>query len=529
MVQNPDEVSGGSELDDSELEQEQRESEGPVDDSDDENVGQSGDLRLGAQQSEDDDDDEEELQPATVTKPQPQPSSSGGTLDRFLTKPGIVRAQKKQSAEQTKRMAVLYKTQAMRTGSASAWGSGAPPPKQTTTNGAQSGMLYAQSDDSDDEAAPLAVTSAAQLQNPGVPLETPPDCAQEYDNQRMSVGASAGPGDQTPKVHESARKITFVIKNEKVNKWWKVDQSLLLHAPDLQKVAPFNFTADELTIPNVPARMAMQRKLCKESPSWMASVAIIFKLPTKGRLDLPMADAPGIVMAIPYTLDPVGTELEHLRDKLTCMDGGAAPDTIYGLLALGPEAIKTLYGVASQGTLPSIYDPTKNSPSTNTKFRVPSKLEDCYGNDEERLKDNKDRRFLIGQISSTPPSKRSSSKRPAEGPPRGADDADDGGGGGDGGGDGSSGSRANGKRPANGTGPAPADRYSTALLGPPRDLATSFASFARSEDEAAHAGGFGKEIGLQNCQAWSLTCDKDDTYSLFQTKPGKWVLFRGKF
>jgi hypothetical protein len=526
MVQNPDEVSGGSDLDDSDLEQEQCDSEGPVD-SDDPNNGPSGDLGLGAQQSEDDDDDnddddnddddddDEELQPSAVAKPQPQPqsSSSGGTLDRFLTKPSVVRAHRKQSADQTKELTVLHKKRAMRTGSASAWGAGAPPPprEKTITNGAQPGMLYAQSDDSDDEAARLTSTSMSQLQNPGVPLETPPDCAQEYDNQRMSVGPSSVPGDEAPKVHESARKVTFVMKNEKVNKWWRVDQSLLLHAPDLQKVAPFNFTVDELTIPNVPARMAMQRKLCKESPGWMASVAMIFKLPTKGKLDLPMADAPGIVMAIPYTLDPVGTELTHMQGQLAGMKGGTVPDTVYGLLALGPEAIKTLYGMAGQGTLPSIYDPTKNSPSTNTKFRVPSKLEDCYGHDEERLKDIKDRRFLIGPILSAPPSKRSSSsKRPAEGPPRGSDD-DTGGGGGS--------NRADGKRPANGPEPAPAERHSTALVAPA----------ARAGDAVAHTEFCGKEVGLQNCQAWSLTCDEDDTYSLFQTKPGKWVLFRGKF
>ena len=526
MVQNPDEVSGGSELDDSDLEQEQCESEGPAD-SDDGNNGLSGDLRLSAQQSEDDDDDddddddEEELQPSAVAKsqpepqPQPQSSSSGGTLDRYLTKPSVVRAERKQSAEQTKALAVLHKKQAMRTGSSSAWGAGAPPPKQTTTNDAQPATLYAQSDDSDDEAAPLTSTSMSQLQNPGVPLETPPDCAQEYDNQRMSVGVSAGPADEAPKVHESAQAVTFVMKNEKVNKWWRVDQSLLLHAPDLQKVAPFNFTADELTIPNVPARMAMQRKLCKESPGWMANVVMIFKLPTKGKLDLPMADAPGIVMAIPYTLDPVGTELTHMQDQLAGMQGGTVTDTVYGLLALGPEAIKTLYGMAGQGSLPSIYDPTKNAPSTNTKFRVPSKLEDYYGHDEERLKDIKDRRFLIGPISSAPPSKRSSSsKRPAEGPPRGSDD-DTGGGGGGGGGS----SRVEGKRPANGPEPASAECHSTALAAP----------VARTGDAAAHAEFCGKEVGLQNCQAWSLTCDEDDTYSLFQTKPGKWVLFRGRF
>ena len=528
MVQNPDEVSGGSELDDSDLDQGQCESEGPVD-SDDDTNGPTGDLRLGAQQSEDDDDDDdddEELQPSAVAKPQPQ-SLSGGTLDSFLTKPSVVAAARRESAKQTKELTVLHKKRAMHTGSASAWGAGAPPPRreQTTSNGAQPAMLYAQSDDSDDEGARLESTSISQLRNPGVSLETPPDCAQEYDNQRMSTGTAAGPGDEAPKVHESAQKITFVMKNEKVNKWWKVDQSLLLHAPDLQKVAPFNFTADELTIPNVPARVAMQRKLCKESPSWMANVAVIFKLPTKGKLDLPMADAPGIVMAIPYKLDPIGTELTHMQDQLASMKGGTVPDTVYGLLALGPEAIKTLYGMAGQDTLPSIYDPTKTSPSTNTKFRVPSKLEDYYGHDEEKRQLN-DRRFLIGPISSAPPSKRSSSKRPAEGPPRGTDDDDDTGDGGGGGGGSSSSNRAEGKRSANGTGPAPADRFSTALLGPPRDLATSF---ARSEDGVAHAEVFGKEIGLQNCQAWSLTCDKDDTYSLFQTKPGKWVLFKGKF
>ena len=405
---------------------------------------------------------------------------------------------------------MLYKQKAVRTGLASARPAGAPP-KQTKPNGAQPGALYAQSEDSDDETAPLTTTSS-QLRNPGVPLETPPDCAQEYDNQRMSVGASAGVGDETPKVHESTQKVAFVMKNEKVNKWWRVDPSLLLYAPDVRKVAPFNFTTDELTIPNVSARVAMQRKLCKESPSWVASVAVIFKLPTNGKLDLPLSDAPGIVMGIPYTLDPVGIELEYMRNELTRMDGGVEPETVYGLLALGAEAIKTVYGLASQCPLPSIYDPTKNPPSTSTKFRVPFKLEDNW------LPDGK--RFLIGAILSAPPNKRASSKRPAESPP---------------GGGGGGGRRADGKRAAAAAAAAPAPAPAPATTVPSAEPALPpDQDGARLENAEGTVSICGKptlmKVFASKDFATSyaeLRCKVDQRFTVCQAGPGKFILLLG--
>ena len=249
-----------------------------MDDSDDENVGQSGDLRLGAQQSEDDDDDDEELQPATVTKPQPQPSSSGGTLDRFLTKPSTVGRRRNSRRSKPEDGGALQDTgHAHRLGSA--WGSEHHHPSKQPPTVRNLACCTRRATTATTRGATR--NSAAQLKIQACCWRHARLCAGVRQPAHERGGLSRARR-QTPKVHESARKITFVIKNEKVNKWWRWTSRSFCTRPC--KGCAVQFTADELTIPNVPARMAMQRKLCKESPSWMASVAIIFKLPTRAGL-----------------------------------------------------------------------------------------------------------------------------------------------------------------------------------------------------------------------------------------------------
>ena len=190
-----------------------------------------------------------------------------------------------------------------------------------------------------------------------------------------------------------------------------------------------------------------QKKLCSENPDWMAQAAVIFKLPSDGKLDLPLADASGIVMAVPYQLKLEGDKsLGEFRSKLANEDG-TTPDTVYGLLALDREAIKTAYGI-KPSPLPPQFDSTKPSPSTSAKWKVPSKL-------EEHLR-TEDDRFFLGALEKA--KRATSHKRPSEDGARG----------------GGGSSKADSKRPANGAAAAAtAASARTAVPAPPAEPAPS--------------------------------------------------------
>jgi hypothetical protein len=524
MVQNPDDVSGGSDQDDSDLE---RETGGGMvarqDDSDDDDDPRHV-LYEGAgpppvdDDDDDDDDDEDDELPPTAAVPKSRPTSSGGgggggggsssngvgTMDKFLMKPSAVAASKRKSAAQTKEMTKNLKQKAMRTGSASAWAAGAPP-KHPTNPSEEQQTFSLHSEDSDDGGLDLSVP-----QNRGVPMP-PPDCIQEFENQRTNGLPSAAASDAAPKVHPDALKVAYVMKNEKVNKWWKLDPSLLVHAPDPRKTVPFSFAMEELTIASKPLREAMQKKMCNESLNWMAHAAVIYKLPTDGKVDLPLSDAPGIVMAVPYTLKLEGDKsLGELRSRLANEDG-TTPDTVYGLLALGSDAIKAVYGV-KPCPLPSQFDPTKPSPSTNAKWKVPSKL-------EEYLK-TEDDRFLLGALEKA---KRSSSqKRPSEDGARGSGSKADG--------------KADGKRPANGAAAAAAAAASAAAATaasaadvPPPDQDGALPE--HGEDTVSICGNptlmkvfASKDFATSYAE---LRCAPDQRFTVCQAGPGKFILLLG--
>ena len=517
MVQNPDDVSGGSDQDDSDLE---RDTGGGMvarqDDSDDDD----DDLRhalyegagppVGEDDDDDDDDEDDELPPTEALKSRPTSGGGGGgggsssngvgTMDKFLMKPSAVAASKRKSAAQTKELTKSYKQKAMRTGSASAWAAGAPPKHPTKPSEEQQQTFSLHSEDSDDGGLDLSVP-----QNRGVPMP-PPDCIQEFENQRTNGLPSAATNDAAPKVHPDALKVAYVMKNEKVNKWWKLDPSLLVHAPDPRKAVPFSFAMEELTIASKPLREAMQKKMCNESLNWMAHAAVIYKLPTDGKVDLPLADAPGIVMAVPYTLKLEGDKsLGELRSRLANEDG-TTPDIVYGLLALGSDAIKAVYGV-KPCPLPSQFDPTKPSPSTNAKWKVPSKLEEYLKTDDDR--------FLLGALEKA---KRSSSqKRPSEDGARGSGSKADG--------------KADGKRPANGGAAATAATATAASAAdvPPPDQDGALPE--HGEDTVSICGNptlmkvfASKDFGTSYAE---LRCAPDQSFTVCQAGPGKFILLLG--
>ena len=541
MVQNPDEVSGGSDQDDSDLECDTGGRAARPDDSDGEEAGDEdmygggADYTMNVPDDDDDEDDEDDELPPTAA-PKSQPTSGGGggggggaggsssngvgTMDKFLMKPSEVAQHKRKLATQTKEATKSNKHKTVRTGSASAPDAGAPPkpPKPTKptkpikpTKPSEEGReeeeqqsFALHSDESDEDAPPL---QSSVPQKRGVSLPPPPDCMQEFENQRTNGLPSAAANDAAPKVHPDALSIAYVMKNEKVNKWWKLDPSLLVYAPDPRKTVPYTFAMEDLTIASKPVRDAMQKKLCNADPNWLANSAVIFKLPTDGNLDLPLADAPGIVMAVPYLLKQEGDKkLGDFRSRLATEDG-TTPDVILGMLALGIDTIKAAYAV-KQCPLPSLFDPTRPLPSTSAKWKVPSKL-------EEHLRTTADDdRFLLGALEK--PKRTTSHKRTNDDASRG----------------GKADGKADGKRSANGatvaalaagTGASPAEPASP----PDQDGALP----EHGEDTVSICGNpalmkvfASKDFATSYAE---LRCKADQRFTVCQAGPGKFILLLG--
>ena len=270
------------------------------------------------------------------------------------------------------------------------------------------------------------------------------------------------------------------MKNEKVNKFWLVDPEAFVSAPDLGSAELLRLAMDELTIASKRDRITMQDALCDREGTKVVATTCIAELKTDGSGS---ATGPGmspIMMAVPYEPDFGEAELEDLRAKLEKAKPGSGESKILGLLALDPELAKRAYAI-NKCPLPAVYNPNTNS---SNKYKVPSKLEELAKVDDNFT--------YLGPVEKA---KRAPKRGGGEERPNGA------------------------KRPA-----AENEREEMDARH------QAWAAHGRTNPTLASTMEFcGKEIGLQNCQAWSLTCDEDDMYSLFQTTPGKWVLFRGKF
>ena len=474
MVPNPDDVSGASEPDNSDADDSGALGSRVFESDEDEDEESATHAlredarvrRMNADNDEDEDEDEDgELAPPV------NPRQMGGTMDRYLMPKAV-------AAKKSKPIGLAPKHASKRSVKT-------PEPVPVARKGSSNGTaskakakeiartFTPHSDESDDDEGPLTST-AEEIRNPGVPLPAH-DCIAEFEQQRTSNLPSGGAPDTAPKVHPSAQEAVYAMKNEKTNHWWHVPSELLLHAPDNRKVVPFEFTPEELMITSTPLRKAMQKKLCDDSIARMSDIALIFKLPVDGKLDVSLADSPGIVMAIPYTLKSEGTENQDLRNKLAV--DGAPPDVVVGLLALDREAVKMVYANSLQ--LPAMFDPlTKSSPCT--KWKHVSKLEDYFG---------KKSKWDLGAPGSSSRGTKAAPKRSNEGA------------GGSGGG-----SKGDGKRPASGTANGTVAATATAELTDHEDSPGQPASESQPPITTTP--------GCPGAQITTLTCAADQKLTL---------------
>jgi len=352
--------------------------------------------------------------------------------------------------------------------------------------------LMSFNNDSEDEDT---LDQRTMIKNPGYGKSIAAvDAVQEFDEGMMAEAAkgSAGaeaPGLETvvapPRVHEAAKKRRYVIKNEKTKRWCEYLVHGLLSAPECGEL--FQFGMEELTIDRKKDRVAMQTKLADEQMAKMLKTVLIGKIKMDGERS---GSGPGItnlIGAIPNKLPLTEAEREDLLSKMK--DCGDETEVVQ-LVLLDHDTIKRMYKVPN-APMPALYNPNTNS---GNKYRVPLNV-----TDQKNIDDNF---VFIGSIETV---------KKARNGKRASDEVN-----------GGASSKTDGKRPAT---EEARERDEEDDKHHQRHIA--FALTNPSTMQCAEF--FGKEIGLQNCQAWSLTCDEDDMYSLFQTHPGKWVLFRGKF
>ncbi len=338
---------------------------------------------------DDEDDDEEEAAKAGPTL----------TMHKWLQKPSVVAEHKKKSAAQTIEMAKSYKQKAMRTGSDSAWG-----PRTSETKAALVGKSSKPSkpgrpkasapeqanDDSDDDLASMTMTDLSKPKWPTYP----PDAVQEFEDHRagLSNGASAGDAEAAGleealahvSVHESARERVYIIKNEKVNKWFLFNPEGFVYAPDIrtpESSGLFDFTAEQLTVPSKRERVAMQERLIDAHGTQAMNTVCIARLKTDGAGSGAGPGTATLAMLLPGRKVPPGSEMEDIEAKMKQMGmydaemGGPSVKCrkeIVVLMVLDHDLAKRLYKI-DQNPLPAAFNPNTN---VSTKYKVPSRLED---------------------------------------------------------------------------------------------------------------------------------------------------------
>tara|TARA_B100001057_G_scaffold492156_1_gene583950 strand:+ start:1495 stop:3219 length:1725 start_codon:yes stop_codon:yes gene_type:complete len=367
-------------------------------------------------------------------------------------------------------------------------------PASHSATSKSSSPLLSFNNDSDDD----TLDQRTMIKNPGYGKSIAAvDAVQEFDDGMMAEAAKGSSGAtvaettslanaaQPPRVHEAAKKRRYVIKNEKTKKWCEYLANGLLSAPECDEL--FQFSIEDLTIDRKKDRVAMQTKLADEQMSKMLKTVLIGKIKMDGERS---GSGPGItnlIAAIPNKLPLTEGERE---DMLSKMNDSYDEAEVVQLVLLDHETVKRMYKVPN-APMSALYNPNTNS---GNKYRVPLNV-----TDQKNIDDNF---VFIGSIETV--KKGRSGKRTSD--------------------------EANGGASSKNDGKRPATEEARERDEEEDKHWEKHTAFARSNPSSAQAAEFfGKEIGLQNCQAWSLTCDEDDMYSLFQTHPGKWVLFRGKF
>ena len=367
---------------------------------------------------DDEDDDEEEASKAPANN----------TMHQWLEKPSIVAVQKRKSAAQTAEMTKRHKQKAMRTSSDSACGPRTLPkgPDKPNKPGRPKAPAPEQANnDSDDDLASMTMTD---LSKPEWPTYTP-DAVQEFENHRagLSNGVSAGDAEAAGlddalahmSVHESARERTYIIKNEKVNKWFLFNPNGFVYAPDIhtpESSGLFDFTAEQLTVSNKRERVTMQERLIDTHGTQAMNTVCIARLKTDGAGSGAGPGTTTLAMLLPGRKVPPSSEMEDLEAKMKQMgmysdDGsdGKSRKEIVVLMVLDHDLARRLYKI-DQNPLPAAFNPNTNA---STKYKVPSRLEDHAKADPNFV--------LIGAAEKA---KQRAAKRGAEERPNGGGKAD---------------------------------------------------------------------------------------------------------
>ena len=329
---------------------------GDDDDNDDDNDEDDEDDTPVQEEEEDinNDDDEDDM-------PRTAPPAKN-TMHQFLTKKGV-------PGQKTRDKVAVPHAQSKVSPKPAKVGGKVPPAARGGGRAKQKATFTPHSDDSDGYELDTTVPT-----NPGVSLPAA-DPMQEFEDQRTATTSAVPPegaasADPPGSVHCSAHQPVYVMKNEKVNKWFEVKSLAILHAADVRNIELFNFTTEELTITSKTNRVAMQEKLVDEQGTKVVATVRLIALPTDG---MGSGAGPGMIslmMVIPYNLKSVGTEMEDLRNKLE--QNGRTVGEIVGLMALDPEIVKRAYKI-NKCPLPSVYNPNTNSCN---KYRVQYKLEE---------------------------------------------------------------------------------------------------------------------------------------------------------
>ena len=373
---DPNDLSGGSDQEDSDMDQ-ARPMGQIEDDSDDDNDGcdalrengRVGQMTAGVDEDDDDDNDSRE---EAVAEPPPKPSPPPrNTMDQFVTKTSAVSTQKK-SATSTKETTKPAKDKPAKSTNPSATRPNGASSKSKEPKHTQKPPPSTAQSDSDDEDGLASLTVPHK---PTIPLPAP-DPQQEYDNQRANIGTTA-PEAPVASVHPSYNKLILLMKNEKVNKWYRVDSEALLYAPEWDPSGMFNYSSAELSVQGKKERETAQDLLMGEHGAKVSKTAVILGIETDGTGSGTGPGMTNVIMAIPYALKPVGTEMENARAKVDKMGGGGTQEEkwpIIGLLQLGPEVVKRAYAVHNN-PLPARYDPNNNP---TVKYKAYGKVEDMF-------------------------------------------------------------------------------------------------------------------------------------------------------
>lgn len=216
------------------------------------------------------------------------------------------------------------------------------------------------------------------------PLALPaPDVMQEYDEKSASaVNTTTSVGGEAPdtasNVDPGVHEYIYVVKNEKVNKFWEVSTSAFVYAPkpDLENCKELSLA--DITVNGKDGRIAAHTKLCKEEKAWVTDSAIIIRIATDG-----IASGTGpcmnlFMLAVPFTLNVSATEMDDMMTKLNIdKTPGRGHKRIIGLWPLDQKLVEREYK-ESHSKWPAAYNPNTNP---SHKYKVPTKLEEQVKSD----------------------------------------------------------------------------------------------------------------------------------------------------